>query len=618
MENIFAEVQRLHLWRPLDVHFARMLATPAEPALMLASARLSADAGTGHVCLPLTLLTPEHLFNGSFLSLAQRAWQQAGSLLPEEWQQLLLASLAVSDGTRPTPLVLDNQRLYLQRMWRRECVVAQFFSQPRLPVGGDEARVAAILNHYFPGNVADIDWQKIAAAVAITHPVVLISGGPGTGKTSIVAKLLAALLMLGDGGRLRMVMAAPTGKAAARLSESLSLEMQRLGLSEEQKQLLPREAITLHRLLRVPPHSQRMHYHSGNLLHLDILIIDEASMIDLQMMANIIAALPPQARMILLGDRHQLSSVEAGAVLGDIYQFAEAGYSSVRRAELERLTGFTLPSGGSGIADSSCLLHKSYRFEQNFGLGKLASAIKDGATTKALTLLHTGVVKEINYTQLRNTTDYQHMLDDCVEGYKAYLLQVINNEAPATILDTFNRFRLLCALREGPFGVAGLNSRIEQALSRAGFFLSENVGCNYIGRPVMIVINAPSLGLYNGDIGILLANAAQEQRVYFPLPNSTIKAVPLSRLPEHETAFAMTIHKSQGSEFEHIALVLPNQILPVLTRELLYTAVTRARTHLSVYTTDEVLRYAIATKTQRRSGLINRLATGVHRRPPDL
>lgn len=614
MEAILAEAQRLRLWRPLDVQFALMLATPAEPALMLACAQLSADAGAGHTCLPLALLTPERLFDGRMPPLAQQAWLQAGSPSQEDWQQRLLASPAVSDGSRPTPLVLDNQRLYLQRIWRDECAVAQFFNRARPPVDGDEASIAAMLARYFPGDAAVIDWQKIAAAVAITHPVALISGGPGTGKTSTVAKLLAALLQLSDGRRLRMLMAAPTGKAAARLSESLGLALQRLGLDEEQKQRLPREAITLHRLLGAQPNSQRMRHHRGNPLHVDILIIDEASMVDLPMMANVIAALPPQARVIFLGDRCQLSSVEAGAVLGDICQFAEAGYCPARRAQLARLTGCTLPAGGDGngygVADSLCLLRKSYRFDEGSGIGRLANAINAGDGKGALGLLQAGTAADVDYTPLREAADYQRLLDDCVSGYRDYLQRVRCHDAPALILDAFNRFRLLCALREGPFGVAGLNDRIEQALSRAGLLSLGNVCRGYAGRPVMIVRNAPSLGLYNGDIGILLREDEQTLRVHFPLPNGGIRAVPLSRLPEHETAFAMTVHKSQGSEFQHTALVLPNQIVPVLTRELLYTAVTRARVRLSFYATDEVVQYAIATRTQRRSGLIERLAAG--------
>lgn len=612
MEDILTKAQGLRLLRPLDVQIARMLAQPTEPALMLAIACLSADTGIGHVCLPLALLTPSRLFDSRMPPLAQEAWLRVGCPSIEEWTQLLLESNVVSDGSSPTPLVLDNQRLYLQRMWQYECAVARFFNRPRPPVIGDEISITAVLARYFPSTDKVIDWQKIAAAIAITHQVALISGGPGTGKTSTVAKLLAALLRLNNGRSLRIMVAAPTGKAAARLSESLGLALEHLELDEEQKQQLPRKAITLHCLLGAKPNSQRMHYNRSNPLHVDILIIDEASMVDLPMMANVLAALPPQARVVFLGDRCQLSSVEAGAVLGDICYFIEVSYSSARRAELARLTGFTLPAGvgcrSYSIADSLCLLRKSYRFDEGSDIGRLANAINTGDDKGALTLLNAGMSVNISYTPLRKAAEYQHMLSDCVKGYRDYLQRVHNHDAPATILNAFNRFRLLCALRDGPFGVTGLNNRIELALSREGLLAIGNSGLGYLGRPVMIVCNAPSLGLYNGDIGILLWNGEQTLHVYFPLPDGDVKAVPLSRLPEHETAFAMTVHKSQGSEFYHTALTLPNQTLSVLTRELLYTAVTRARTRLSLYVSDDVLRYAIATKTQRRSGLVERLA----------
>nr|WP_044104704.1 exodeoxyribonuclease V subunit alpha [secondary endosymbiont of Ctenarytaina eucalypti] len=615
MEDILSEAKSLFLFRPLDVHFSRMLATHAEPALMLASACLSAYAGAGHVCLPLTLLMPGKLFENRMPTLAQQAWLCAGGLSLHEWQRHLLASNAVSDGSCPTPLVLDRQRLYLHRTWEDECTVAKFFNQMRTElVINDETTIASLLARYFPGKKAVIDWQKIAAAVAITRPVSVISGGPGTGKTFIVAKLLTALLQLSSGGRQRMMMAAPTGKAAARLSTSLGLALQRLRLTEEQRQCLPREAITLHRLLGARRNSQRLQYHRGNPLHLDALIIDEASMVDLPMMANLISALLPKTRVIFLGDRYQLSSVEAGAVLGDLCHFSDAGYSLSRCAELERLTGAPLPacsnSGGYGVADSLCLLRKSYRFNERSGIGQLANAVNTGNASAALALLHAGTVKDVVYSQLRGEAEYQRMIDDCVDGYREYWKRVWNHDSPAEILDAFNHFRLLCALREGPFGVSGLNERIEHALVRSGLLVLGSTGRYYAGRPVMILHNAPTLGLYNGDIGILLWDQKKILRGYFSLPDGDVKTAHLRQLPEHETAFAMTVHKSQGSEFHCTALALPSQSFPVLTRELLYTAVTRARERLSLYATDEVLQYAIATKTQRCSGLIERLADG--------
>ncbi|TCV92611.1 exodeoxyribonuclease V subunit alpha [Biostraticola tofi] len=613
MDSFCELMQQMRLWRPLDVQFARMLAGDTHPALLLAGACLSADAGAGHVCLPLSLLSAEQLFGGRHPALAQQAWNLAGKPDVSEWESLLLASEAVSDGSRPTPLVLDRQRLYLQRMWLNEKRVAHFFTRPEVMIPVDEQQISQILDLFFTtGNDTSPDWQKVAAAVALTHQVALISGGPGTGKTSTVAKLLAALVMLSDQQRLRIRMAAPTGKAAARLSESLGAALQQLGLTAAQRRLLPDEAITLHRLLGAQPSSQRMRYHQGNPLHVDVLIVDEASMVDLPMMANLIAALPAHARVIFLGDRCQLSSVEAGAVLGDLCHFAEQGYSSLRRRQLERLSGCSIPpsphQGGHPVSDSLCLLQKSYRFNLHSGIGRLAEAVNTGSVHQALTLLKATDLPDVSYARLINDEDYRDMLAGAVAGYRDYLTRVASHKPVQEILAAFGDYRLLCALREGPFGVAGLNLRIEQALQRAGLIRLQTSGRGYAGRPVMITRNAPSLGLYNGDIGITLDNGNGELRVYFPLPDGSIRTVSQSRLPAHETAFAMTVHKSQGSEFMHTALVLPSQVLPVLSRELVYTAITRARRQLSLYGNDDVLTYAIATATQRRSGLIARLA----------
>lgn len=613
MESVFDQALALHLWRPLDIQFARLLADNHQPALQLAIACLSADAGAGHVCLPLSLLQPLRLFDGRYPQLAQQAWALAGEPDTARWQQLLLSSAAVSDGSRPTPLVLDNQRLYLQRMWQSECRVANYFSARRPALDADDLAIRQTLDRYFPDEGDGTDWQKIAAAVAITEPVALISGGPGTGKTTTVAKLLAALVALNHGRRLRMMMAAPTGKAAARLSGSLGQALQGLGVDAAGRKLFPAEAVTLHRLLGAQPNSQRLRYHAGNPLHVDVLIIDEASMVDLPMMSHLIAALPAQARVIFLGDRCQLSSVEAGAVLGDICYFAEQDYSTPRRQRLEQLTGQSLPAEKGNpphpVSDRLCLLRKSYRFDQDSGIGQLANAVNAGDQAGALALLHRTDRADVEYVPLQADQDYARLLEGALAGYRDYLQRVNAGDAAADILQAFSHYRMLCALREGPFGVSGLNMRIEQRLEQAGLIRrpQDSSTRGYAGRPVMLVRNAPNLGLYNGDIGIMLPNENGELRVFFPLPDGAIKAVPLSRLPAHETAYAMTVHKSQGSEFTHTALVLPNQLAPVLTRELLYTAITRARRQLSVYASDAVVAYAILTPTQRRSGLIDRL-----------
>ncbi|MEO3741357.1 DNA helicase/exodeoxyribonuclease V, alpha subunit [Kosakonia oryzendophytica] len=600
MTTLLREAAQQKLLRPLDVQFALTVTTEDEPAVMLAAALLSHEAGEGHVCLPLARLTPEAFAHPSTL-LAQ-LFECAGQ--PDDWQATLLASPAVSEGDAPTPLILSDGRLYLNRMWCNERQVAAFFAQENTPLAVDEVRLTQALTSLFPAT-DDVNWQKVAAAVALTRRISVISGGPGTGKTTTVAKLLAALVQMVDGDKCRIRLAAPTGKAAARLTESLGNALRQLSLNEQQKAMLPDEASTLHRLLGAQPGSQRMRHHAGNPLHLDVLVVDEASMIDLPMMSRLIEALPPHARVIFLGDRDQLASVEAGAVLGDICAWVNAGYTAERAAQLTRLTGCAVPAGdgsaASALRDSLCLLQKSYRFGSDSGIGQLAAAVNRGDKSATRDVFGQGF-SDIERKPLQSTEEYQQMLDDALAGYARYLSLVHSNAAPAEVIAAFGEYQLLCALREGPFGVSGLNERLEQALLRQRQITRLPHSRWYHGRPVMIARNDSSLGLFNGDIGIALEQG-QGIRVWFPLPDGTIKSVQPGRLPEHDTAWAMTVHKSQGSEFDHAALILPQQIVPVVTRELVYTAITRARKRLSLYADERVLMQAITSRTERRSGL---------------
>ncbi|SFN09388.1 DNA helicase/exodeoxyribonuclease V, alpha subunit [Izhakiella capsodis] len=595
------------LLRPLDLHFARLIAND-DPHLMLAAAWVSAEAGAGHVCLPLARMTAQHLFAGHEPELAKAIWQAAGA--PQNWLALLQHQEAIGKGGSPTPLVLSQQRLYLNRLWQAEGQVAAFLTSSLVTEPFSAERTRQVLDSHF-GQQPD-NWQKIAAAVALTRRVSIISGGPGTGKTTTVAKLLAALIQLSS-VPLRIQLAAPTGKSAARLTQSLGNALAGLQLSTAEKARFPQEAITLHRLLGAKPDSQRLSHNVDNPLHLDVLVVDEASMVDLSMMAELIAALPAWARVIFLGDRDQLASVEAGAVLGDICSCAAQGYSPQRAQELQQLTGcepgYSDVVGAVAIRDSICLLRKSYRFASHSGIGQLALAVNSGDVRQVEDIWQRGFT-DISLQPLVSQKDYQRMLNDAVDGFRGYLNALKAGAGPEAVLRQFSHYQILCALRDGPFGIQGLNERIAQALQRAGLILRPS-GENrwFIGRPIMIARNDSALGLYNGDIGIAMLDDQQRMKVFFMLPDGGVKAVQPSRLPQHETAWAMTVHKSQGSEFVHTALVLPGQVLPVLTRELVYTAITRARERLSLYADAKILRAGIRSQTERRSGLIARLTT---------
>uniref|UniRef100_A0A3B0MHF9 RecBCD enzyme subunit RecD n=1 Tax=Arsenophonus endosymbiont of Trialeurodes vaporariorum TaxID=235567 RepID=A0A3B0MHF9_9GAMM len=611
MINLLKRAAELNLFSCLDIQLAIRLADDENPLLLLIFAILSAETRAGHVCLFIDKLEPAYLFEGRQAEMAFMLWEMAGAPDSNRIYTELKQCNAVCEAPQSAakPLVLSDNKLYFQRMWADEGLVADFFSRHLLETV-DEQRLATILTGFFASSKTQ-DWQKIAVAVAVTSRIAVISGGPGTGKTTTVARLLATLVQLSD-EKLIIQLAAPTGKAAARLTESLNNALLKLNLSADEYAVMPEQAQTVHRLLGAQPNSQLLRYHKDNPLLLDVLIIDEASMVDLPMMARLIEALPDHARVILLGDKDQLASVEAGAVLGDLCRFSESGYSRERAAQLTKITACNLSdfisNDGPEVKDRICLLRKSYRFDAQSGIGRLATAINKGNIRQVEQLLAQQNA-DIAFHSIASSEKYGKLLFDAAECYRCYLDMIKTGRDPEEILTTFNRYRLLAALREGPYGVIGLNDKLEQLLHRQGSIRrpAYSWNKNYEGRPIMITKNDRPLGLFNGDIGVMLRDGQQDLKAYFQLPNGVIKKIQPSRLPQHETAFVMTVHKSQGSEFEHAALVLPPIFTPIISKELIYTAITRAKIQLMIYAERHVFAKALMTSTERHSGLIERL-----------
>jgi len=636
------EQQRL---RPLDAAFARFLAecdAQAAPALLWLAAVLSRQLADGHLCLDLALLP----------ALAEEQdWPADWRTLADEWRTNGLPAsplLAANPAGEPVdaPLVLDGTRLYLRRYWNHERSVAQGILDRVAREEAPAAHFAAELARLFPGGTALPDWPRIACALAARGAFGVITGGPGTGKTTTVVRLLGLLQTLqlrGHAQPLRIRLAAPTGKAAARLNASIAAQLARLDVDEAVRTAIPAEVVTLHRLLGARPDTRRFRHDARNPLHLDVLVVDEASMIDLEMMAAVLDALPPSARLVLLGDKDQLSSVEAGAVLGDLCRRAEAGHYDEATAQwIEATTGddlaaFVLPDARP-LDQHIAMLRASHRFDAASGIGQLAQAVNAGDAPAALALLQTPAhdlawlpsasADALTALAIEGTATPHD--GDTPRGLRHYL-EWLRTHRPAAdageaahadwargALEAFNRFQLLCALRRGPYGTEGLNRQLAAALHARGLIENAHGWCE--GRPVLLTRNDYSLGLMNGDIGLCLRLPAGDDTdgtrlaVAFLAADrgdgTRLRFVAPSRLADVETAWALTVHKSQGSEFEHTALLLPPEPNVVLTRELLYTGITRARRHFSLVGSAAIVEQAIARRTQRHSGLAERLQAG--------
>ena len=451
------------------------------------------------------------------------------------------------------------------------------------------------------------DWQQVAAVAALRKRFCVISGGPGTGKTSTVVKIIALLLEQAKGAHLRIALAAPTGKSAARLGESVRLLKEKLDCTEEIRGLIPDGVSTIHRLLGPTGGSVRFRYSNDNPLPFDAVIVDEASMVALPLMAKLATALRHDARLILLGDRDQLASVEAGAVLGDICGAGRKEPFSAEFAEFLAVMagGGQIPVEPSGsslppLSDSLVILKKNYRFGDMSGIGEVGRAVNNGAGENALELLRGGCRTDVTWHDVPKPNGLKKSLAEMViTGYSKYLAA----ETPAEALQLFDTYRVLCALRQGPYGVEGVNALVEGILAEKG--LIDMNSRWYRGRPVMITVNDYNLKLFNGDVGIVFPDSETggNPRVYFPTPDGGVRKISPVRLPAHETVYAMTIHKSQGSEFERVLLLLPAHDSEVMTRELIYTGITRAKNAVEIWGDEKVFVTAVARKIERKSGL---------------
>jgi exodeoxyribonuclease V alpha subunit len=621
--------------------------TSVRECLTMLSAFVSAQSGEQHSCIDLEKLGQPFLGVYRFpeLSTMLSYIQNAGT-----FARLSTTGVNLDEPTAK-PIILQDGKLYLQRYWQYESQLAAIIREKATKVLDLDITAAKVLlsdlfdeEHNNAEQGQTLDWQKIAVCIAASQTLSFITGGPGTGKTTTVTKLLALLqgLAAREGKILNIQLVAPTGKAAARLTESISAAKIKLPTALQAN--LPEQCQTIHRLLGAKPQSPHFRANASHPLHLDVLVLDEASMVDLPLMAKLFAALPKDAQIILLGDQDQLASVETGSVLSDICAASDfqgdnpnnalLTYSDAMQQHLTKLislpTSTAIPNletntsitnrsviRGSVIQDNVVRLLKSHRFGENSGIGQLAKQVKAGQVAQCLSLLNDEQFTDINWYQPTQTTPQtvsneilKTLITQLLPIYQQYT-QAIQQGNLRQAFKYLQQQQVLCAQKSGYWGVTQLNVLIENELHKQG--LIDNTKDFYIGRPVMLSKNDHPLKLFNGDVGIVMPDPdnAALTKVWFVTPEGDLRGLLPSRLPSLETLYAMTIHKSQGSEFASVHLCLPpitpNNQGRGLNRELIYTGLTRAKKHFMLFAEPKALSLSLGQQCVRGSGLAERL-----------
>jgi exodeoxyribonuclease V alpha subunit len=623
--GLLGEFNQAGVLAAADVHVSRRLAQLAgeeDEEVQLAAALAVRGPRLGHVHIDLaTVRDTTAVEADELVDLSTLRWPDPGG-----WEQAVAASRLVAvgeeegDGNRPLRLV--GSALYLDRYWREERrLAADILALSEEPAAGVRDDLLAEGLARLSAEQTD-PHQRLAAAAALQSRFAVVAGGPGTGKTSTVARIVALLAEHAEpaGAATPLVaLAAPTGKAAARLAEAVHEQAESLPVDQSiRAQLRGLDASTLHRLLGWRPGSHsRFRHHRGNRLPHDVVIVDESSMVSLSLMARLLEAVRRDARLILVGDPGQLTSVEAGAVLGDIVGPTTEGLlmSAAARARLEQVTADAVPAAespsGVAVGDGIVVLERVHRF--GGGIARVAEAIRRGDGDAVLEVLRARsddvewIAVDAAHPEAQEQLRPVH--DGVVAAARA-AFEAAKDGAASQALEHLGAFRMLCAHRRGDHGVATWQSRIEGWLTRAieGFGAE---GDWYVGRPLLVTENDYALRLFNGDTGIVVvASEGGSLSVAFERGGQVAEIRP-TRLSAIETVYAMTIHKSQGSQFDTAAVVLPSPTSQILTRELLYTAVTRARERLIVVGTEDMVRAAVSRPVARASGLGPRLWRGV-------
>lgn len=586
MNNLFQILSELKKRKEIslqELEFGRFLnrvesSDPKEILFMgMACIRHQMD---GHLCISIT----------EFLNYPVYAKLIDKSISDVQILDLIAKSGLIGTPGDSKPLILDDRKVYLQKIWKYENELIDWLLNK-----ADENDTLAkeniqFVDQSFEGST-EVDWQRIAVKVSLLKNLVIVSGGPGTGKTFTIKRIIEALKYSNSDKKIKIALAAPTGKAAQRLNDSLA--------SDEEFEV--GAAVTVHKLLGAEFGSSTYKYNKANQLVYDVVVVDEASMLDIHLWTALIRALPDTAKLILLGDKDQLSSVEAGSILGDICSGATNSFSMKVASEIREplLSNKSFP-----LNDCFILLEKTYRVEEGSGIKVLSDAVNSGDYERVLEILESD---QFPYVTLKDSS--KKNVDELISKY--VLKPAQNNRSIEDIRNGLNTYKILCALRRGPFGIEEINRASEKALKGLMGIPANQQW--YSGRTIMMNRTNNQFKLRNGETGLCIQASESEFEILFDRKEEF--KLPTTRLQDYELAFANTIHKSQGSEYDHVAIVLPNETNPLLSRELLYTAITRAKKSIVIYAKEEIVVDAVKKVVSRNSGIKDKIWTETHNLP---
>lgn len=582
-----------------DIDFANILVNKKNKFLNFIIAILYSKTKEGNTCLPIKYI----------LKIIKKEIKQNNEekITIKNISNMLLKHNIISDyrDKKKTPIIIFNNRMYLHKIWKIEKKIAIFLKNNKEKNYINYNKLKIILNNIFSEKNKH---QKLAITLALTQKISFIIGEPGTGKTTLIKKILISLIYSSK-KKINIKLATPTGKSAARLTESINKNIGKHILKINEIKKFPQKAYTIHSLLGLDHYKNYIHYKKKNILNIDVLILDESSMIDIQMMSNIISAIPIHTKIIFIGDKNQLNPIGIGNILSDICEFKKLNTISEKNSLFYKLTKCKIKYDKNYICNklhnNIYILKKNYRFEKNSNIEKLAKFINSGNMIEIKNLLKSNT-KNIKLINLNKKNNYLILINSLIKRYIKTLKMLKNKKSIINIINNINKYQLICALKTGEFSVKNINKNIKKNLIKKQLIKNKKNKW-YIGQPIIITKNNYNLKIYNGNIGIVLLDDKKIPNVFFKNENNIIKKIPIEMIKYYRSAWAITVHKAQGSEFNNVGLILPNKHIPILTKKLIYTAITRARKKILIYSNKKILYKSIKFNEKRYTGLIEQI-----------